>query len=100
MLSKTIVIPQEEINKIQRKDVDMSSRRDIITYILSNNIQIPKERFDEYQNEYSLAFANFEKAKIEVEEKYVNPNMMPKEKKNNWTLDYNSNILTIFYTEA
>lgn len=99
MLSKTIVIPQEKINEIQRKDVDMSSRRDIIIYILSNNIQIPKERFNEYQEEYSLAYVNFEKAKAAIEETYVNNNMLPGERKNNWTLDYNSNILTIFYTE-
>lgn len=99
MLSKTIVIPQEKINEVQRKDVDMSSRRDIITYILSNNIQIPKERFNEYQNDYSLAYINFENAKKEIEETYVDNNMLPGEKKNNWTLDYNSNILTIFYTE-
>ena len=40
-MTKIVNVPQEIVNKVQRHDVEMCSRRDIITFILSKNIDIP-----------------------------------------------------------
>lgn len=88
-MSKTITvkIPEEVRDEVQRYDLERSSRRDIIAYILSNNsINISSERMAQYQKEYEEKFMLFEKAKNKIENKYVQP--AAKNKAVNWQLDY------------
>jgi hypothetical protein len=48
MKTITIEIPEEIKNATQRADIECSARRDIITYILEKNINIPEERMAAY----------------------------------------------------
>lgn len=92
MKTITIEVPEEVKNATQRADIECSARRDIITYILEKNINIPEERMAAYQKEYDEKYFAFEQAKGIVEKEYVR-----KAVKNplNWSLDYHTNIVTI-----
>ena len=84
-----IIITAEERDAIQRADVACSAHRDIITFILSNNIDIPAERFQAYQAEYEKKFSAFEQAKEDLQQKYLAgiPAI-------NWNLEYATCELT------
>lgn len=99
-MTKIVNIPQEVVNKVQRYDVEMCSRRDIIAFILSKNIDIPEGRFNKYQDDYSDAYLAFESAKHDIETNFVDPNMADNEKKISWKLDYHTCELTINYEEV
>lgn len=95
-MTKTITIPEEVKNKVQRADIERCARRDIIAFILENNndINIDNERFQNYQKEYSEKFNNFEVLKSEIEKEYVKPNI-GNYQAIRWNLDYNTNEITI-----
>ena len=89
-----INIPFEIKNLIQKFDIDASTREDIIKYILSNNISIPKEQLNFYQQEYNKYLYEFNIAKQELEKQYVLP-VIKKTDKYTWRLNYTTSILTI-----
>lgn len=90
----TITIPEEVRDEVQRYDMERSSRRDIIAYILSNNdISISDERFSAYQKEYDEKFMAFEKIKNDIEKQYIQP--AANNKAINWSLNYQDCIATI-----
>ena len=93
----TITVPEEVRNEVQRYDIERSSRRDIIAYILSGAVNVSEERFTQYQKEYDDKFAAFEKAKKDIEINYVMP--ATSGKASNWSLDYSTCIVTITYEE-
>ena len=95
-MSKTITVkvPEEVRDEVQLADVERSSRRDIIAYILSNDsINISPERMAQYQKEYDEKFMLFEKAKNKLETNYVQP--AANNKAINWQLDYETCEITI-----
>lgn len=99
-MNKIIPVPQEVVNEIQRYDVEMCSRRDLISFMISKDMDISTEKFKQYQNEYSKAYFAFEQAKHNIEFNYVNSNMQYNEKKISWKLDYNTCELKIIYEEV
>jgi hypothetical protein len=98
-MTKTIVItvPEEIRNEVQRYDIERSSRRDIIAYILSGAVNVSEERFAQYQKEYDEKFAAFEQAKSNIEKNFVMP--ATSGKASNWSLDYSTCDVTITYEE-
>lgn len=98
-MTKTMVItvPEEVRNEVQRYDVERSSRRDIIAYILSGAVNVSEERFARYQKEYEEKFAGFEKAKHDIEKNFVMS--ATSGKISHWSLDYSTCEITIEYEE-
>lgn len=92
----TITVPEEIKNATQRADVECSARRDIITYIMEKNLAVPAERFAEYQKEYDDKFLAFEQAKSRIEKEYVRKAV---DNPVSWSLDYNTNVVTIITPE-
>ena len=90
---KTITIPEELRTKVQRANVERDSRRDILLYIMQNNIEIPEERMQKYQKEYDEKFLEFEQAKDIVEKEYVMP--ATDKKALNWSLNYSDCVVSI-----
>lgn len=84
-----IIVTEEDRNIVQSADIACSAHRDIITFILSNNIDIPAERFQAYQAEYEKKFSAFEQAKEDLQQKYLAgiPAI-------NWNLEYATCELT------
>lgn len=96
--SITITVSEEIRNKVQKADLERSSRRDILIYLMQHpEIEVSKQRKQEYQKEYDDKYLAFEQAKLEVEQTYVIP--MTEGKFSNWSLDYHTCILTINMTE-
>lgn len=90
---KTITIPEELRNRIQRANVERDSRRDILLYIMQNNLNIPEERIKQYQKEYDEKYFEFEQAKVTIEKEYVQP--ATNNQALNWSLNYDDCIVTI-----
>lgn len=91
---KTITIPEEIRDMVQKANVERDSRRDILTYIMANtDINIPEERIAQYQKEYDEKYLAFDKAKSIIEKDYIIP--ATNGKASNWSLDYASCVVTI-----
>ena len=93
---KTVTVPDEVRIATQRADIECSARRDIITHILEKNIAIPAECFEAYQKEYDDKFFAFEQAKQKIEKEYVRPAVANPV---SWSLDYNTNVVSIVTME-
>lgn len=90
---KTITIPEELRNQAQRANIERDSRRDILLYIMQNNLDIPEERIARYQKEYDDRYFEFEQIKNIIENEYVQP--AANNTALNWFLNYNNCIVTI-----
>lgn len=92
MKTITIEVPEEVKNAVQRADIECSSRRDIITYIMEKDLNVSAERMAVYQKEYDDKYFAFESAKGDLEREYVRKAVS---NPLNWSLDYHTNIVTI-----
>ena len=89
----TIEIPEDITIIVQRYDIERTSRRDILIYLLQNDINIDENRFTQYQKEYDEKYFAFDVARGEIEKYYVRP--LVNNRKCDWSLDYATNIITI-----
>lgn len=89
-----INIPIEIKNLIQKFDIEANSRKEIIEYVLLNNIDITNKHFQQYQEDYEKRLYEFNIAKQELTNKYILPELK-KNSKYNWKLDYTTSVLTI-----
>ena len=82
-MANIIVISEEDRNKVQRADIESTARMNLMSFMISNNMDISSERFQQYQEEYFEKFKVFEAAKAELEKKYLSGI-----KATSWNLDY------------
>lgn len=90
---KTITVPEEIRDKAQKANVERDARRDILLYIMQNDINIPEERITHYQKEYDEKYFEFEQVKTIIEKEYVMP--ATDGKALNWSLDYHTCVVSI-----
>ena len=90
---KTITIPEELRTLAQKANVERDARRDILLYIMQNNVNIPQEQIEKYQKEYDEKFFAFEQAKSRIEKEYVMP--ATDGKALNWSLNYSNCVVSI-----
>lgn len=90
---KTITVPEEIRNRAQKANTERDARRDILLYIMQNDINIPEERIARYQKEYDEKYFEFEQAKSIIEKEYVVP--ATNGKALNWSLDYATCVVSI-----
>lgn len=57
---KTITVPEEIRDLAQKANIERDARRDILLYIMQNDVDISSERFAQYQSEYDDKFFAFE----------------------------------------
>ena len=85
-------IPSELRDKIQKADIKRSATRDLILYIMQNEVDIPEERLEMLKEQYTMEYYDFERYKGDLEKDYIEP----KFKNNvNWNLDYSTGVITI-----
>jgi len=90
---KVVKVPEEKKTYVESLDYERSSRRDIIAFMLTQNMDIRSDSFKAYQKEYMEFDVMFNKAKDIIEKTYV-----PEEDRNkgcSWSLDYETCNLTI-----
>jgi hypothetical protein len=83
-----ILIDEETCNRIQTLQLEVESRKEIISQVLSNMVRINGSLFKSYQDEYHQIFVQYNLAKDEMLKKYDIPD------KANWKLDFNTRELT------
>ena len=65
---KKIIIPQEEVNYLQKLNYEIEARKNLCQFLIRQNIR--NKAFDDYHNEYIELFAEYELAKLELENNY------------------------------
>lgn len=90
----TIQIEESIRDYIEALDYEYSARRDIISFMLENNMSTTSESFNKYQKEMMEFKVKFATAKQELEEKYVQP-LLKENQTVSWKLDYSTCELTI-----
>lgn len=93
MIAK-ILVPDEIVNEIQALDVETSARRDLIAFMITNNMNVDTEQFNKYQMEYNKYFKLFDIAKTNFENDFVKAQYPTAE---NWELLYASREVVITY---
>lgn len=88
-IKNAIIVSEEDRDMLQRADITCSAHRDVITFILGNDVKVSDERFKQYQTEYEVKFAAFEQAKQDLQNKYLNG--IPAK---SWNLEYATCELT------
>lgn len=84
MITK-IAIPQEVVNKIQALNAEVDARKNLIAFMISSEMNISNEQFNNYQSEYLKYFVEFEEAKSNFEKEYVRTAIA---NPISWNLDY------------
>lgn len=92
-MTKIITVPEEIRDLAQKANVERDARRDILLYIMQNDVNIPQERIDRYQKEYDEKYLAFEQAKSIIEKDYVMP--ATDGKALNWSLNYSDCVVSI-----
>lgn len=85
MSKNIIIISEEERNTVQRADIEVTSLMNLITFMINHNVNVTNERFLDYDRRYQDAFIAFEKAKSNLEKKYLT-NLNAK----SWNLNYDN----------
>jgi hypothetical protein len=84
-----IIVSEEDRNYVQRADVEMSSRQNLIGFMLAHNLDTSTEQFKKYEEEYKNAFLTMETAK-----EYISNTYLKGINAISWNLDYESCELT------
>ena len=70
-MTKTIIVDTKDRDLVQRANVDASSLANLITFMISNNMDLSNERFQDYEKRYQEAYSAFEREKARIEKKYL-----------------------------
>lgn len=85
MSKNVIIISEQDRNIVQRADIEAASLMNLITFMINHDVNVTNERFADYERRYRDAFVAFEKAKGDLEKKYL-INLGAK----SWNLNYES----------
>lgn len=70
-MENIIIVDAKDRDLIQRADVEASSLMNLITFMITHDVDITNERFQQYEKRYQDAFLAFETAKSNLEKKYL-----------------------------
>ena len=88
---KKIIIPQEEVNYLQKLNYEIEARKNLCQFLIRQNIR--NKAFDDYHNEYIELLAEYELAKLELQNNYIKP--VIGNQTCNWNLDFQTNEVNI-----
>lgn len=97
MEKKIIKIDESIRDLVEAYDYEYNSRKELIAFMISNNMDINTDAFNKYQKEMQEFLVLFNTAKEEISKKYVNELLDGRNAK--WTLDYSSCELTVEFTD-
>ena len=90
---KVIKIEEAVRDYVEGLDYEYSVRRDLVSFMLSNNMSTDTDAFKKYQTEMAEYNAKFKIAKNEIEKQYILP--IIGDKKVRWVLNYDTAEVTI-----
>ena len=90
MSTKFIIEDKEFINELERLQYEVEAKKNIISYILIENIDTPQ--FKKYHDDYVQTFIAYQRKKNEVEVRFVKNKV---NNPNSWILDFGTGELII-----
>lgn len=91
---KTLVLENREIvNYLESLSMEIAARQDVVAFMLDRGMDTGSAQFKAYHRELVEFKVQFEAAKKKLEEEFVIPNADGKTV--NWSLDYESGVLTV-----
>ncbi|MEG1562288.1 MAG: hypothetical protein RR365_00925 [Bacteroides sp.] len=96
-MTKTIEIKDRAlVDYIESLSYETGARKDIISFMLSNNMDTSSESFTRYHKEFEEFMVQYEEAKKQLEHMYITDELK-KEMGGmvNWNLDFESGILSL-----
>lgn len=89
-----LIKDKQFINELEALHYECYSYQSLISFMLENNENIINNKnFKLYQKEYRDVYKKYNEKKIELENKFIKPNM---KKIKNWNLDFKTGELTIY----
>ena len=93
---KTIELEEDFVNLLEAYDHEYTSRKDVIAYMIANDMGTSNETFKQYQKEMIEFNVKFNTLKDVIQEKYIKPLQDSGEKPVRWQVDYKNKLLDIF----
>lgn len=90
-----IEIDEELSNYIESLQYETDSRKDIIIYMITNNMDLNTEVGKQYQKEYSNFYNELAVAKDNLSQMYIRSNPKFADKDVTWNLDFHSHTLYV-----
>lgn len=97
METKTIIVPKDRCNEMARIGSEVDSRKNLISFMLSSNMDTTTTQFANYQKEYTEWSSKYEDGKRGIENDFVRP--IIGNKRVNWNLDFYTGELVITFME-
>ena len=85
---------QDLINFIEGLHYEVNSRKDLIAFMLNNNMRTDTDAYKKYNKEYMEFYIQYIEAKNQLEKMYVRTAV---ENPTDWNLDFETGKLTINY---
>lgn len=90
-MKKITIENQEVINHLEALNYEVSSRKDLLSYLIQQGVQPAEPAFQAYHKEFQDFFIQYETAKSELEKVYVKPLGDGL----TWSLDFATKELTV-----
>lgn len=90
---KTKNVDIKFVNELQRLALETESRRDLIAFMITQNMDISGEKFKSYETEYQKYYLAYQTAKTEFETNVLKPEFGENMVK--WNLDFNTSEVTV-----
>lgn len=98
MITKTLNVNEETCSYMERLGREIDGSRDIIVFMIENDKNTKTDTFKQYKAEYEEAYAAYNIAKQEIQDKYIPKALIEADGNNvSWTLDYASGEMLIEY---
>lgn len=97
METKTIKIPSERCLEMARIGAEVDSRKNLISFMITNSMDTTTAQFIKYQKEYTEWNSKYEEGKHNIENDFVKP--IIGDRRVNWSLDFYTEELTITFME-
>lgn len=83
------------VTYLQGLSIETDARRDLISFMIANNMDISTEQFQKYQKEYNEFYGEFALAKDQLEQLIKKDYLEDDEELVFWNLDFNSSELEL-----
>lgn len=98
--TKVFEVSDNLVNVVEAYHYEVNARMSLISYMLSNNMNLNTDSFRNYQDQLVEFEKKYELAKLEVERAIVTPFLNENGITNaNWNLDFTEKRLTIVWDE-
>lgn len=93
-MKKTLKVDSEIVVELQRLSVAVESRKELISFMISNDMDLTSPKFKEYEDEYEKYYFQYSALKKELEDKVL-ASKFGKDNLLRWNLDFATEEVTV-----